>query len=61
MGDEKVGETEVLLEINEEIEYLGLDGNIESRDRFVANQPLGLECKGAGDADTLALTAGELE
>ncbi len=43
VGDEKVGEIELFLQINEEVEDLGLDGNVEGGDWFIADQPLGFQ------------------
>ena len=39
---------------------LRLDRHVEGRDRLVGDDELGLEREGAGDADALALAAGEL-
>ena len=60
VGDEEVGEAELLLEVLEEVEDLGLDGDVEGRDGLVAEHQLGPQGEGAGDADALALAAGEL-
>jgi hypothetical protein len=57
--DEQVGEGEFLLEVFEEIEDLGLDGDVEGADGFVADDEFWLEDEGTGDADTLSLAAGE--
>ena len=59
VGDEEVGEAEVGLEVGEEVEDLGLDGDVEGGDGFVADDELGAQGQGAGDADALALAAGE--
>ncbi len=59
VGDEQVGQAEVGLEVGEEVEYLGLDGDVEGGDWFVADDELGAQGQGAGDADALALAAGE--
>ena len=60
VGDEEVGEAQLLLEVLEEVEDLGLDGDVEGRDGLVADDELRVEGEGAGDADALALAAGEL-
>ena len=39
---------------------LGLDADVERRHRLVEHDQLGLQCQRAGDADALALAAGEL-
>ena len=59
VGDEQVGQAEVGLEVGEEVEDLGLDGDVEGGDGFVADDELGAQGQGAGDADALALAAGE--
>jgi len=38
--DKKVGEMELLLKLLEEINHLGLNGDIEGRDRFIGNNQL---------------------
>ena len=60
MADEDVGEPELLLELYEQVDDLGLDGDVESRDRLVADDDLRLEDNGTGNADALALAAREL-
>ena len=57
--DEQVGQPQRVLQILEQVEDLRLDRDVERRDRLVADQDLGLERQGAGDADPLALAAGE--
>ena len=59
VGDENHGQVEVLAKAFEEIEDLGLDGDIERGDRLIGDDELGLRGEGAGDGDTLALAAGE--
>ena len=60
MGDEEVGEAEALLQLLQQVHHLRLDRDIERRDRLVADDELGVERERPGDADALALTAGEL-
>ena len=50
----------LLLKDLEELQNLGLNGNIQSRGRFVGNHKLGIAGKGHGDHDPLPLTATEL-
>ena len=59
VGDEQVGEAEPRLQVLEQVEDLRLDRDVERRDRLVADQELGLQRQGAGDADALPLAAGE--
>src|SRR5690606_36467176 len=37
MADEQIGQVEALAQVHEEIDDLGLDGDVESRDAFVAD------------------------
>ena len=60
MGDEDHGEAEFGLEVGQEIEDLGLDGDVEGRYRLVADEEVGVGHQGTGDADALALSTGEL-
>ncbi len=61
VGDEEVAETHFLLEVEHEVEDLRLHGNIKGGYGLVADDELRLEGNGAGNADALALAAGELE
>ncbi len=60
VGDEQVGQSQLSLEVVEQVDHLGLDRHVESRDRLVADDELRLHRQGTGDADPLPLTAGEL-
>ena len=60
VGDEQEGEAEAALQILQEVDDLGLDRDVQRRDRLVAHDQVGLDGEGAGDADALALAAGEL-
>src|SRR5262249_26130911 len=60
VGDEEIGEAELLLEVHQEVDDLRLDRYVERRDRFVADDERGVEGERPGDADALALAAGEL-
>ena len=60
VGDEDVGEAELVLQVLEQVDDLRLDRHVEGGDRLVADDELGLERERAGDADALALAAGEL-
>jgi len=55
VGDEQVGQPQLLLEVVEEIQDLALDRDIERRDRFVEDHEFRVEGEGTGDADALAL------
>ena len=58
--DEQVGEPELVLQVGEQIQDLRLDRHVERRGGLVADQQRGLDGERAGDADALALAAGEL-
>ena len=60
VGDEQVRRAELLLKVGEKVEDLCLNRDIEGGDGLVADDQLRAQGEGAGDADTLALTAGEL-
>ena len=57
--DEQVGEAELLLQVLQQIEDLRLDRHVERRHRLVADHHVGPQRQRAGDADPLALAAGE--
>src|SRR4051794_17156555 len=60
MGDEEVREPELVLEVLEEVEDLGLDRDVERRDRLVTHDQLRVQGQCTGDADALPLPPGEL-
>ncbi len=60
VGDEDEGEPHLLLQGFQQVHHLSLDGDIQRRDRLVTDDHLGLEDERPGDADALALAAGEL-
>ena len=60
VGDEQVGQAELLLEVVEQVQDLALDRHVERRDGLVADDELGVEGERPGDADALALAAREL-
>ena len=60
VGDEQEGEAVAVLHVLEQVEDLGLHGDVERRDRFIAHDHVGVEHEAAGDRDPLALPAGEL-
>src|SRR5260370_13126272 len=59
VGNENVSEREFALEFLQQEENLRADGNIEGGYRFIGDDELRLENKSPGDADALALAAGE--
>jgi len=60
VGDEDVGDPELLLLLDHELEDVVADRDVEARDRLVGDDHVGVEHRGAGDADPLPLPAGEL-
>ena len=59
VSDEEIGDAEFLLQVLQQIDDLGLNRDVERRDRFVADDQFGLDGERAGDADALALAARE--
>src|SRR5690348_5539719 len=57
--DEEVGQVEFFLQVLQQIERLGLNRDVERRDRLIADDELWTQGQRAGDADALALTAAE--
>jgi len=49
VGDEQIRKAELLLKLPEEIQYLRLYRNVESRYGFIANDELGLQRQRSGD------------
>ena len=45
------------LQVQQQVDDLGLDRDVERRDRLVGDEQLGLDGERAGDADALALAA----
>ena len=57
VGNEKIGEVKLFLEVHQKVDDLGLDRDIEGTDRFVADDKLWFDGEGAGNTDALALTS----
>src|SRR6187200_809349 len=60
MRDEEVGQSELALQILQQVDDLGLDRHVERRDGFVADEEARSQRERTRDADALALTAREL-
>ena len=60
VGDEQVGQPEILLQLPQEVDDLRLDRYVQRGDRLVADDEFRIESERSCDADTLALAAGEL-
>jgi hypothetical protein len=59
VGDKNVGKSEFALEFLQQEKDLRADGDVESGNRFVGDDELGLEDQRARDADALALATGK--
>ena len=59
MGDEQEGQAPLGLQVLEQVEDLRLHGDVERRDRLVADNEFRVERERASDADALPLAAGE--
>src|SRR5437868_4616931 len=60
VGDEEHREIELLSDLVQQLEHLGLHRDVERRHRLIADQQHGLHRQCARDANALALPAGEL-
>ena len=58
--DEEIGQVELLLQLDEEVQHLGLDRDVESRHGLVGDDELRADGECARDADALTLSAAEL-
>ena len=55
VGDEEVAHTQVSLQLLQEVQDLGLDGEIQGAGRLVADKKLRADDQGPGNGDTLPL------
>ena len=60
VGDEHVGQALVLLQVLQQVQDLGLNGHVQSGNRLVAHDELGVHGQSPGDADTLTAAAVQL-
>ena len=60
VGDEEVGEAELLLQVFQQVDDLRLNRDVKRGDRLVGDDEVWLDGERAGDADALPLAAGEL-
>jgi hypothetical protein len=61
VGDEEIGQVELALQINQQIENLALDGNVERRDGLVTNDQFRVQRDRPRDTNSLSLPAGKFE
>ena len=59
VGDEQVGQAELALQVAQQVDHLRLHRDVEGGDRLVADDQARVQRQRAGDADPLALAAGE--
>ena len=59
VGDEEIGEPELALQVGQEVYYLRLHRDVESRDRLVADDQARVQGQRPGNTDALALAARE--
>ena len=59
VSDEDVRQPELALELLQQVQDLGLDRHVQGRHGLVTDDEVGLEDQRPGDADALALAAGE--
>ena len=60
VGDEQIGEAELVLQVLQQVDDLGLDRDVERGDRLVENEQARLQRQCPRDADALLLPAREL-
>ena len=59
VGNKQIGELQLLLEVYQKIDHLGLNGNVQCRNGLVADEEPGIDGKCPGDADPLSLPSGK--
>ncbi len=57
MGDKQIGQSQILLQVLQQVDDLRLDGNIECAHWFITQHHLRLEGQGPGNGDPLSLPA----
>ena len=57
MGNEQVGQAQLILQIIKHIDDLGLNAHVQSGDRLVADNEFRIDRERAGNADALTLAA----
>ncbi len=59
MGNKEQGEAVILLQCLQQVDDLGLNGEVESGNRFIGDQDAWRDGERPGNADTLPLPSGE--
>ena len=57
VADEEIRQVELGPQVHEQVDDLGLYGDVERRDGLIANEELGIDGEGAGNADAATLPA----
>ena len=57
MGDEQVRQLEIVLQVDQQVEHLGLDRLVQCRHGFIEDYNSRFKSKCTGDVDALSLTA----
>ena len=60
MGNEDIGQAQILLQLLEQVQDLRLNRNVQCGNRLVAHDKLRVHGQSAGDADTLAAATVQL-
>ena len=60
VGDEQIAQAHLLLQLDEQVDYLGLDGDVQRAHGLVGDDQLGREAQGPGNGQPLALAPGKL-
>jgi hypothetical protein len=60
VADEDIGQAEIVLQVLQQVEHLGLHRDVQRAHRLVEHQHLGVQRQAARDGHALALAAGEL-
>ena len=60
MGDEEVGQTQLFLKLDQQIDNLRLNGNIQCRYRLITDNKFRIYSQSSRNTDTLPLSAGKL-
>ena len=59
MGDENIGQLVFVFQLVQKLQHLGLDGNVQSGNRLIADDEFRVYRQRPGNANALPLTAGE--
>ena len=60
MGNKQISQSTLSLKLLQKVDNLRLDGNVQSGNRLITYNEVRVYCKGTGDTNTLALSAGKL-